>query len=210
MSPGNWRTKPDDGLFLLAGKHPMSGRTVEGRKQKDAKMKKLMKRLLKKEEGQAFAEYAVLFPGAIMIIIAMAFSLGQGLKQSYCEVVGMFSNGICADVAAGEPEEPEFTPTPTEEMCVVLVADEGCSQCDEHPDCICLPGVNEGTYEAENLQSLVIKAGKEYFVFQSGATDDGCYYVELEDTYAYWWRYEEGQDCKDVSHVQAWWVILCE
>ena len=72
----------------------MSGRTVEGRKQKDARMKKILKRLLEKvktEEGQAFAEYMVLFPGAIMIVIAMAFSLGEGLKYRYCEVVGMFS-----------------------------------------------------------------------------------------------------------------------
>jgi Flp pilus assembly pilin Flp len=189
----------------------MSGKTVEGRKQRETIMKKLFKRLLKKEEGQAFAEYAVLFPGAIMVVIAMMFSLGPGLRDQYCEIVGMFSNGICAEAlgdAGQDAEEP--TPTPTEEVCVVLMDSDGCSQCDQHPDCICLPGVNEGTYEAEDLQSLVIKAGKEYHIFQSGLTDDGCYWVELEPDYAYWWKYEEGRDCQDVSHIQAWWVILCE
>jgi len=177
-------------------------------------MKKLLKRLLKKEEGQAFAEYAVLFPGAIMVVIAMVFSLGPGLKDRYCEIVGMFSNGICAVADAEvEPTEegPEVTPTPTEEFCIVLQESEGCSQCDaNHPDCICLPGVNEGTYEAEDLRSLVIKAGKEYHVFYSGWTDDGCYYVQLEETYAWWQKYEDGRDCQDVSHIQAWWILLCD
>jgi Flp pilus assembly pilin Flp len=175
-------------------------------------MKKLLKRLLIKEEGQGFAEYAVLFPGAIMVVIAMIFSLGPGLKDRYCEIVGMFSNGICAVADADiEPEdEPDLTPTPTEEYCVVLQQEQGCSQCDAaSPDCICLPGTNEGTYEADDLKSLVIKAGKEYHVFYSGWTDDGCYYVQLEDTYAWWQKYEDGSDCQDVSHIQAWWLLIC-
>jgi Flp pilus assembly pilin Flp len=176
-------------------------------------MKKLLKRLFVKEEGQALTEYAVLFPGAIMLPIAMIFSLGPELRDRYCDVVGLFSNGICAvaeaDVDLGD--EPDITPTPTDEFCVVLEPSEGCSQCDQaSPDCICLPGVNEGTYEADNLRSLVIKAGKEYFVFDSGWTDDGCYYVQLEDTYAWWQKYEDGRDCKDVSSIEAWWILVCQ
>jgi Flp pilus assembly pilin Flp len=177
-------------------------------------MKKLLKRLLIKEDGQAFAEYAVLFPGAIMVVIAMVFSLGPGLKDRYCEIVGMFSNGICqvsdAGADAGEAE-PDVTPTPTEEFCIVLAQEQGCSQCDQAaPDCVCLPGTNEGTYEADGLRSLVIKAGKEYYVFYSGWTDDGCYYVQLEDTYAWWQKYEDGRDCQDVSHIEAWWLMICQ
>jgi Flp pilus assembly pilin Flp len=174
-------------------------------------MKKLLKRLLKKEEGQAFAEYAILFPGAIMLLIAMGFSLGQGLSDQYCRIVGVFSNGVCAGaVADADLDEPDLTPTPTEEYCVVLQQEEGCSQCDQaSPDCICLPGTNEGTYEGDGIQSLVIKAGKEYHVFYSGWTDDGCYYVQLEDTYAWWQKYEDGRDCKDVSHLEAWWLMIC-
>ncbi len=174
-------------------------------------MKKLLKRLLIKEEGQAFAEYMVLFPGAIMLPIAMIFSLGPKLHQEYCEIVGMFSNGICAiaDADVG-PDESEPEPTPTEELCVVLQPSEGCSQCDQaSPDCICLPGTNEGTYEADGLRSLVIKAGKEYYVFNSGWTDDGCYYVQLEDTYAWWQKYNDGRDCQDVSSIEAWWLLIC-
>jgi Flp pilus assembly pilin Flp len=175
-------------------------------------MKKLLKRLLKKEEGQAFAEYAVLFPGAIMVVIAGAWSLGPGLRDRYCEIVGMFSNGICAGVVADAGlDEPDLEPDPTEEYCVVLEQTEGCSQCDQaSPDCLCLPGTNEGTYEGGGIQSLVIKAGKEYYVFDSGWTDDGCYYVQLEDTYAWWQKYADGRDCQDVSHLEAWWVMICQ
>jgi len=188
-------------------------------------MKKWLKRLLKKEEGQALAEYSVLFPGVLMLAIAMGFTVAPTIQTKYCEVVNVFSNGLCEVAeAGGEPDGeeppagptetstpgPTTTPTPTEEYCVVLQESQGCSQCDAHPECVCLPGVNEGTYEADDLKSLVIKAGKEYHVFYSGWTDDGCYYVQLEDTYAWWQKYETGSDCKDVSHVQAWWVLLCQ
>jgi hypothetical protein len=177
-------------------------------------MKKLFKRLITEQGGQAFAEYMVLFPGAIMLPIAMLFSFGPDIRDKYCDVVGLFSNGICAvadsDVGPVE-EDPEVTPTPTEEYCVVLQQEDGCSQCDQaSPDCICLPGVNEGTYEADAIMSLVIKAGKEYHIFYSGWTDDGCYYVQLEDTYAWWQKYEDGRDCQDVSHLESWFVTLCE
>jgi hypothetical protein len=176
-------------------------------------IKKLLKRLINEEGGQALAEYMVLFPGAIMLPIAMLFSLGPELRNSYCEVVGVFSNGICAvaDADINPEDEPDLTPTPTEEYCVVLTQEQGCSQCDQaSPDCICLPGTNEGTYEADGLKSLVIKAGKEYHIFYSGWTDDGCYYVQLEDTYAWWEKYEDGRDCQDVSHLEAWWLMICE
>jgi Flp pilus assembly pilin Flp len=177
-------------------------------------MKKLLKRLLRKEEGQSMAEYSVLFPGAILLVIAAAWNLGSGLANRYCEITNVFSNGICAVAAAGEGAEnpvDESTPTPTPEACVVLQQEQGCSQCDAaSPDCICLPGVNEGTYEADDLKALVIKAGKEYHVFYSGWTDDGCYYVQLEDTYAWWQKYDDGRDCQDVSHIQAWWLMICE
>jgi hypothetical protein len=70
--------------------------------------------------------------------------------------------------------------------------------------------VNEGTYESPGIQSLVIKAGKEYHVFQSGWTDDGCYYVELTEEYAWWQKHASGSDCKDVSHLESWYTPICK
>jgi hypothetical protein len=263
----------------------MSGMKVEGRKQKDARMIKILKRLLrnvKTEEGQAFAEYMVLFPGAIMVVIAMTFSLGQNLMYRYCEVVSVFSYGLCEIEPFTEPDGSTFchceqgegegalgrkncriarynhghanhywdywshdgtcegwhdlgepgpwnsTPTPTvepgqptptvapsatptevPEECTVLQLTGDCSQCDEDDDCTCLPGVNAGTYEQAGVESLVIYAGKEYHIFYSGFTDDGCYWVEILPEMVWWEKYAHGKDCKKINHLQAWKVVLC-
>jgi Flp pilus assembly pilin Flp len=256
----------------------MSGNSVEGRKQKETIMKKLLKRLLEKEEGQAFAEYMVLFPGAIMVVIAMAFSLGENLKYRYCEVVDIFSHGLCEIEPFSEPDGSTFChceqgegegalgrkncriaryspghadhywdywshdgtcegwhdlglpgtptptyvpgePTPTEvifptatsvpEQCTVLELTGDCSQCEGDPDCVCLPGINAGTVEIEGVESLVIYAGKEYHIFYTGFTDDGCYYVNIDSEEIWWEKYMHGRDCKKIDHLQAWKVVIC-
>jgi hypothetical protein len=254
-------------------------------------MRKLLKRLLEKEEGQSLAEYMVLFPGAIMLPIAMLFSLGPGLKDKYCDIVNVFSYGVCAETAQGQdgeeptpqptweptvqpftepdgstfchceigegegalglknchpvryndghdghyydywshdgtcegwhdsglagpppptPSEPTPTPTAVPETCTVLEMTGDCSQCDANPaDCICLPGINAGSYEHPGIESLVIFAGKEYHIFYSGFTDDGCYYVNIDEEMVWWEKYMNGQDCKKIDHLQAWKLILC-
>jgi hypothetical protein len=265
----------------------MSGMKVEARKQKDARMIKILKRLLrnvKTEEGQAFAEYMVLFPGAIMVVIAMTFSLGQNLKYRYCEIVDVFSHGLCEVEPFSEPDGSTFchceqgeandqgeipmncniakyspghrnhdfdywsadgtcagwhdfetekrnknpdptattapgqptptvapSPTPTEvpEECTVLQLTGDCSQCEGDPLCVCLPGVNAGIYEQSGIESLVIYAGKEYHIFYTGFTDDGCYYVDINDEMVMWEKYNGGKDCKSIKHLQAWKVVLC-
>jgi hypothetical protein len=174
-------------------------------------MAKWLRRLMKSERGQAFAEYHVLFPGSILMVLAVFVLIAQPAKRMYCDAVGLFSSGVCegSEAPAGGGGEDTPTPEPTEE-CIVLQQSEGCSQCDEYDNCTCLPGVNEGTYDSPGIQSLVIKAGKEYHVFQSGWTDDGCYYVELNDEFAWWQKHAGGSDCKDVSHLQSWYTPICQ
>jgi Flp pilus assembly pilin Flp len=182
-------------------------------------MLKVLKKVLKNERGQAFAEYFVLFPGSILMVLAGFSLVGRSIKDAYCEVVDVFSSGICQtaevdqrDLEEGDPVvDGSPTPTPTEEICVVLQAEDGCSQCDQSQDCTCLPGVNAGTYSAsENVESFVIKAGQEYHVYHTGYTDDGCYHVTIEGNMAAWEKVGGGNACKDVSHLQSWYTPLCE
>ena len=139
-------------------------------------MRAWLRRLFKNERGQALAEYQVLYPGSILMILAVFSLIAQPVKGMYCEAVGLFSNGICeSSVSGGGGEIEEPTPEPEEEeqeICVVLLGEEGCSQCDQD-NCTCLPGLNEGDYYTEGIESLVIKAGTEYHVFSTSTTPDG-------------------------------------
>lgn len=174
---------------------------------------------MKSGEGQALAEYMVLFPGGILMLLAGFSLMGGVIKDAYCDAVNMFDSGICQpseEVLGGsEDGDPVIdetpTPTPTEEMCVVLQEAEGCSQCDQSQDCSCLPGVNAGTYSAaDDVDSFVIKAGQEYHVYSTGFTDDGCYHVTIEENIASWEKVGGGKYCKDASHLQTWYTPLCE
>jgi len=182
-------------------------------------MLKGLRKVLKNERGQAFAEYFVLFPGSILMVLAGFSLVGRGVKEAYCEIVDVFSSGICqtldiyqGDLEEGDPLVEELsTPIPTEEICVVLQTLDGCSQCDQSQDCTCLPGVNAGTYYAPaEVESFVIKAGQEYHVYYTGYTDDGCYYVTIEGNMDAWEKVGEGNTCNDVSHLESWYTPLCE
>jgi Flp pilus assembly pilin Flp len=178
-------------------------------------MVKWLRKLFKNERGQALAEYQVLFPGSILMILATFSLVAKPVAGMYCEAVSMFSNGVCEDYlgeGAGETEDLEETetpePTPTE-ICVILTEEEGCSQCDQG-DCACLPGVNEGSFTGSNpIGSLVIKAGREYHVYWSGLTEDGCYDVSISGNQASWTKVGNGSGCKDVSHLESWYTPIC-
>lgn len=161
-------------------------------------------------------EYSVLFPGALLIVMTIAVIIGPPLQDAYCSIVGPFNPNVCgvaeaAEAPGGGEPEPEITPTATPEACVELQTSEGCSQCDQSPDCLCLPGVNDGSYTASRqIQSLVIKAARNYFVYYTGYTDDSCYHVTLDGYSASWVKVAGGKNCQDISHLQSWYVMICE
>jgi Flp pilus assembly pilin Flp len=176
-------------------------------------MKRWLRRLLKNERGQALAEYHVLIPGSILMVLATFSLIADPVKRMYCDTVEVFQNGICkvsevADVGGGGEGDETPSPEPTE-YCVVLTQAEGCSQCDQG-DCTCLPGTNTGFYTGRtDIGSLVIKAGVEYHIYYSGVTDDGCYDVAIDGNMATWSKVGNGSHCKDVSHLESWYTPVC-
>lgn len=97
----------------------------------------------------------------------------------------------------------------TEEQLVYQ--DSGGSFCEQNDNCTHLdPGTNSGVYVEQNgdIDVLVIKAGVEYHIYETGMTDDGCYYVTIEDNIATWERVGTGPECQDISHLQMWYATF--
>ena len=178
---------------------------------KGEKEMNLRKMLNKSERGQAIVEYAVLFPPLLLISFMVLIPVTSRANYIFCSMVYAMdpSVGQC-DQWLDNPVEEEEEQMPEEDECVVLQEELGGSQCDQHEDCDHLPGLNTGSYEAsDDIDAFVIKAGQEYHVYESGLTEDGCYYVEIVGNHVSWERYGSGPHCKDVSHEQVWKVPLC-
>jgi hypothetical protein len=192
----------------------------------------------RRQLGQALVEYVVLIPPMLLLSFMILIPLSSNTANIFCAVNDGLSGGnggSCSveapqgipmsdegeQVASTDPTptpegeaspapEPDPEPTPEEPVCVVLEEDTGSSQCEQSGVCAVLPGLNEATYtSSEPIATFVIKAGREYHMFSSGLTDDGCYLVEISGNTVSWQKYAGGRDCKDVSHGQAWQVPLC-
>ena len=184
-------------------------------------MKKLFKALKRSEKGQAMGEYSVMMTGIFMITIVIMTTTGESLRNPFCSIADTLNWPACAELQPdwGDEEDPE--PEEEEEACHVLQESGGGSECDESPDCNGLPGINNGYWETDDetpIRSFVIKAGRDYHIYQSGITFDGCYQVdlggggdsELPAWAVQWTKIGSGSHCKDVSHLQSWFVPLCE
>ncbi len=154
------------------------------------------------ERGQAMAEYMPLIPPVLLLSIVILIPLANNASNVFCQVVNVF------DPAACEPAEEDLLLE--DDTCTNIDFTEGASTCSQTEDCVELPGVNEGTYwHSTNIEAFVIKAGQNYHIFNSGLTDDGCYYVEIFANYVEWIKVGDGADCQDVSHAETWEVPVC-
>ena len=170
-----------------------------------------MKNIRKKprERGQAMAEYQVLFPAGILLAGFMLPLIATAARGMVCDAVQVFNPDACpVEVAEGVVE-------PEDEVCVVHEETLGGSQCDQDQNCTLIDvGINNGTWTnplGDPLKSFIIKAGQDYFMFESGETNDGCYYVDFsEDGNSVTWnKIGSGPQCQDVSHTEMWYVALC-
>jgi hypothetical protein len=159
-----------------------------------------MVRLTKrKETGQAFSEYAILYPGTILLAIMAAVFLGPSISDIYRHVASIISG---------------------QKPCVTFTGKEDNEYCDQHDDCMKsdYSGEQSGSfvYEGElNIEAVVIKAGLTYEVRRNDpyqfeyVTDDGCYKVTFKTNRADWERIGSGTSCQNVSHVDYWSAPLC-
>lgn len=146
------------------------------------------------------AEYQVLIPGGILLSIALLIVFGRGLNTIYDRAIGWFLDAFEGNVCIREG---------------YITDQRGASRCDASENCTLLePGegedFNSGMYtHVEPLHTVVIKAGIEYHIMNSGLTDDGCYRVQFNGNSVTWWKVGSGSGCQDVSHVQNWVRPIC-
>jgi hypothetical protein len=159
-----------------------------------------MMRLLKRQEtGQAFSEYAILYPGTVLLVIMAALFLGPSIGDIYRHVASIFSG---------------------QKPCVIFTGKEDNEYCAQHDDCMKTNYMGETsgsfTYEGElSIEAVVIKAGLTYEIRRDDpyqfeyVTDDGCYRVTIKTNQAQWERIGSGTECQSVSHVDYWSAPLC-
>ena len=166
------------------------------------------------ERGQGLAEYQVLFPMGILVCSLLVPAIGLAGKHMYCQAVRVFDPTACEAEVVEFDDVEEIEEILEEDECIVHEMTRGGSQCDQDEDCtlIDLP-LNQGTYYSPDreIRSFVIKAGQGYFIYSDGYTPDACYYVEFADDFSSvtWIREGGGKNCKDVSHTEVWYILLC-
>lgn len=153
----------------------------------------------KRNKGQALTEYTVIFPAAVLVVVAAAWALGVNISDVYRHV---------ASVILGQ------------NACVAQYDHEDNSVCDQNEYCekVEYEDLDSGTYtyeDALSIDAVVIKAGKTYEVRRDDPlkfiylTDDGCYRVEFKTNKISWERTGSGQDCQGVSHIDHWQAPIC-
>lgn len=158
---------------------------------------------IKHSSGQALAEYMPVLTGSVFGVVTIAWIFGTGVGNIYTDILDRMT-------ALGSPAT-ESESAGEGDICVYFEADQGGSQCEQDENCTQLPGSNSGFYADQQgeIEVLVIKAGKEYHVYNSGVTEDGCYNVSIAGNSATWEKVGGGSSCKDVSHLQSWRVPFC-
>ncbi len=168
------------------------------------------------QSGQALAEYHVLFPGTIILVIGILLTFGSAISGAFDDVV----NGITGTLGG----EGEVGGTP---VCVEWVTVQGSSYCDQHPlcdlleegDATCTEGFNTCQVLYSEAPSLVvIKAGTEYQFyldpssFRYTPNEEGCFDVtyfpnpdpQVGGVILTWSPKEGAIGCQDASNVQVW------
>ncbi len=175
---------------------------------------------MRRQTGQALAEYHVLIPAAVVLAILVVWVLGGGIGELYQTGLDAFLSafqGTYASPADGQAAD--------EYVCVEesqITGQDGGSFCEQHDNCDHIePGNVSGCPDFNNCSIgyspkpsvVVVKAGRDYQIYieegqqeVSYTTDDGCYEVtyNFEAESLTWTKLYGGHDCKDASHIQAW------
>jgi hypothetical protein len=178
---------------------------------------------MRREHGQALAEYHVLIPGAVMVTILVAVAVGAGIGNLYETGVDVFLAAL-----QGSYSPPTDEQSTQDYICVEedqITGQNGGSFCEENESCDHIEPLNvDGCDDFNNCSIgygpnpsvVVIKAGRDYQIYiedgeesqdtVSYTTEDGCYQVSYDfgSESLTWIKLGGGSDCKDASHLQAW------
>jgi hypothetical protein len=161
------------------------------------------------ERGQALAEYMPLIPPILLLSVMMLVPLAGNTSDIICNMVNYLEPEKCGAIEMEEDEE--MSEEEPEETCIELQESQGGSQCEQSSQCTVLLGRQNGIWSpSEPIETLVIKAGQGYHRFYPSGLNDGCYDVSIETDRLEWEKIGGGQYCKNISHLQAWEILICE
>jgi hypothetical protein len=158
----------------------------------------------KSERGQALAEYMPLIPPVLLLSVLILIPLAENSSDIFCRMVNAMEPETCEVITVDEEEELP------EDDCIIFHEIEGASQCDKSGVCTLfeMPGPSVW-YPSEPIETVIIKAGTDYYKFNSPGSNDGCYNVAIEDDRIEWELIGDEEDCHDISNVQAWEALIC-
>jgi hypothetical protein len=172
------------------------------------------------ERGQALAEYMPLIPPILLLSVLILVPLSESSGYVFCRMVNAMEPEKC-QVVPMEDGEDEQSPgedpgeqppwEEPEEPCIELEESRGGSQCDQSSLCTLLPGSQHGMWSPSvPISSVVIKSGQGYFNYDVPGSSDDCYQVAIQTGRIEWWKVGRGRGCKDISHVEAWELPICQ
>jgi hypothetical protein len=167
------------------------------------------------QSGQAFAEYHILFPAMIILVIGILLTFGDAITGAFGHVMDEISDTLRGGGVGGSTR-----------VCVAWITVKGSSYCDQHPlcdlleqgDATCTEGFNNcQVLYAQPPNLVVIKSGREYRFYIDPSSyrytseEDACFDVTYfpnsapEGGVILSWRLKGGmQGCQDASNVQVW------
>ena len=161
-------------------------------------------KIRKSERGQAFAEYMPLIPPVLLLSVLILIPIAENSSDIFCRMVNAMEPGTCEVITVDEEEELP------EDDCTVFVESEGGSQCQQSDACSLFefPGPSVW-YPSDPVETVIIKAGTDYFKFYAPGSNDGCYDVTIEEDRVEWELVGDEDECQDISNVQAWESLIC-
>jgi len=161
-------------------------------------------KIRKSERGQALVEYMPLIPPVLLLSVLVLVPLAENSSDIFCRMVNALEPEKCEVITV---EEEEQLP---EDDCIVFEESEGGSQCQQSGVCSLfeLPGPSVW-YPSDPVETVIIKAGTDYYKFYSPGSNDGCYEVTIDEDRVEWELVGDEEDCKDISHAQAWESLVC-
>ncbi len=164
-------------------------------------------KIRKSERGQALVEYMPLLPPILLLSVMVLVPLADNSSYIFCRMVNAMEPETCELITFEEEQLLEEEP----DDCIVFVESEGASQCQQSDVCSLFefPGPSVW-YPSDPIETVIIKAGTDYYKFNSPGSNDGCYDVSIEVDRVEWELVGDEDDCKDISNVQAWEALVCE
>lgn len=163
----------------------------------------LENQLSKSQRGQTVGEYGIVLTGVLIvgILIGVYYFFSS---QTQCERRGL-SDAECIAAAGAD------FPYADGKACFTLQDSLELSKCQFHGDCLQLPAVGRGSYNAEKeIEIVVINAGVMHYLFEDRLTIDGCYDVTIDGVNVTWESNSGGSHCDEIRSLQLWNIPLCK